>query len=150
MYARRRHRRRYSRRRNPALLRGLPIPNLMDAGVAVAGGVGSKWIAKTVLPQATGWFGPLATLGAGIGLGFVANMLRMRQLARPLVMGATIVAGIDALRMTPIGAQLGEYYFPGGYTPMLGSGGVGALPTPFMAQQNLAEGDYFMAEENLS
>jgi len=124
----------------------------MDAAVGVAGGVGSKWIGRTFFPQATGFWNPLATLGIGIGLGFAANMLRMRQFARPIVMGATIVAGIDALRLTPMGAQLGEYYFPGGYTPTLGGGGVGALPAPFMAASNLGadEGSFFMAEENLS
>ena len=147
----RQHRRRRYRRRNPAILSGLPIPNLMDAVVAVGGGVGSKWIARTVIPQATGWMGPLATFGVGIGLAFAANMLRMRQYAKPIALGATIVAGIDALKMTPIGAQLGEYYFPTGYQPMVGAGGVGALPGPFMAPSNLAEGEgYFMAEDNLS
>ncbi len=155
----RRYTRRRYRRRNPAMpafIRGLLIPDLMQAGVAVGGAVGSKWIARQipVLKDAKGMMAPLATFAAGIGASLLLAILRpTRPLAKSVALGATIMAGIDLLKQTPIGAQLGgDYYLPGVSTPMLGAGGMGNLPTGYINPADLGAGEetFFMAEDNLS
>jgi len=137
------------RRRNPALL-GIRLPNVMnlavDGAVAATGGLAAKWITRQFIPQATGYFGPLAVFGVGLGIGTALGFLKMQQFAKPVILGASVLAAADLIRMTPLGAQLGEYYAPGGYSPVLGE-----LPAPFMSSENLAAGAeaQFQAEENL-
>jgi hypothetical protein len=137
--------RRRSYRRNPALF-GLKVPglpNMMDIGVTVAGGIGSKWLGKTLFPQGAtlipgGWGGPLTTLGVGIAASMVLGMLKMRAFAKPLVAGAATIALLDAIKLTPLGAQLGSYVAPAGDTPVLS--GVGAYPEGF-ADPSLSAGE---------
>jgi len=132
-------RRTYRRRRNPALLRGLKLPNFAEVLTGVAAGVGSKWIGRTVFPQGVamfgGWGGPLTTLGAGLALGFLLPMFGMRRFAQSAVTGAATIAALDAIKLTPLGAQLGSYVAPAGETPVLG-----AYPEGFM-DPSLSQGD---------
>src|SRR6266850_427627 len=141
---RRRHggrRRSYHRRRhhNPALLRGLKLPNFGDVFTTVAGGLGSKFLGRTVFPQGAamfgGWGGALTTLGAGLALGFLLPMIGMRRFAGAAVSGAATIAALDAVKLTPLGAQLGSYVAPAGDTPVLG-----AYPEGFM-DPSLGAGD---------
>lgn len=131
-----RRRRRSYRRRNPALIRGLPIPNLGEVGVGIAGGIGAKWLGKLVFPTATGWMSPATTFGAAVALGLVLNMLKMRQFAKAAVTGGAIIAGIDAMKLTPLGPQLaGAYVAPGNEVPVLG------MFPPGFQDPSLAAGD---------
>jgi len=145
MAARRRttHRRRRStrRRHNPGLgIRGIALPNMETAAAGIAGAVGSKFIVRKFIPQATGWMSPAATFGVAVALGFLLKMAKMGRFASGVVTGGTIMAGIDALKMTPLGPQLaGVYVSPGGSDPVL-SGGVGMFPAGFQ-DPSLASGD---------
>lgn len=120
-------RRSYRRRRNPALfgLRGLNLPDFGQVLTGVAAGVGAKWLGRTVFPQGQtmfgGWGGPLTTLGGGILAGFLLPMFGMRRFASAAVTGAATIAALDALKLTPFGAQLGSYVSPAGDTPVLGA-----------------------------
>jgi hypothetical protein len=142
-------RRRYHRRRrsNPAmrLPGGIEIPNVTDIVGGVAGAVGSKYGAKHIpfVKDATGFMAPLATLGVGLVGALALKMIPVpfaRRLAKPVALGAAIMAGIDLLKLTPIGAQLGGYAIPSGYTPVLSSG-MGDFPSGFVDQSQLGEGD---------
>ncbi len=134
---RRTHRR---RRHNPALIRGLPLPNFTEVGVGIAGGIGAKMLGRLVFPRATGWMSPATTFGAAVALGVVLQMLKMRQFAKAAVTGGTIIAGIDALKLTPLGPQLaGAYVAPGDEVPVL-SGGMGMFPPGFQ-DPSLAAGE---------
>jgi hypothetical protein len=145
MAARRRttHRRRRStrRRHNPGLgIKGFGIPSMEAVGAGIAGAVGSKFIVRKFIPQATGWMSPAATFGVAVGLGFLLKMAKMGRLASGVVTGGAIMAGIDALKLTPLGPQLaGVYVSPGGSDPVL-SGGVGMFPAGFQ-DPSLAAGD---------
>lgn len=149
----RRHFRR--RRHNPGIMRGIALPAMQDALGGVVGAVGAKYVAKTFVKQATGFWQPVATFAVGLGLAFVANMVPVpfvKRLAKPMALGATIIAGIDALHLTPLGATLGSYYVPSGYTPVLSSG-MGDFPAGFATPQ-LSYGDMnqptgFSPEEDL-
>lgn len=145
MAARRRttHRRRRStrRRHNPGLgIRGLGLPNMELAAAGIAGAVGSKFIVRKFIPQATGWMSPAATFGVAVGLGFLLKLVKMGRYSAGVVTGGTIMAGIDALKMTPLGPQLaGVYVSPGGSDPVL-SGGIGMFPPGFQ-DPSLSAGD---------
>lgn len=136
-----RHRRRTYRRRrhNPALIRGLRLPDFGQVLTGVAAGVGSKWLGRTVFPQGAtmfgGWGGPFTTLGAGLALSFLLPMLGMRRFASAAVTGAATIAALDALKLTPFGAQLGVYVAPSGDVPVLG-----AYPDGFQ-DPSLSQGD---------
>jgi len=147
MAARRRttHRRRRAHRRrrhNPGLgIRGFGLPNLETVGAGIAGAVGSKFLVKKFIPQATGWMSPAATFGVAIALGFALKMAKMGRFASGVVTGGAIMAGVDALKMTPLGPQLaGVYVSPGGSDPIL-AGGVGMFPPGFQDPSLAAGGD---------
>lgn len=120
------------RRHNPGLMRGVPLPNFANALTIAGGGIGSKFIGKMIFPQGAamfgGWGGPLTTLGVGIGLGFVAKMMKMGKFAAPIVTGAAVVAAIDAA--TKQFPQLGVYVSPGDVN--VAGSGVGYFPPGFM------------------
>jgi hypothetical protein len=100
-------------------------------GVGIAGGIGAKWLGKLVFPTATGWMSPATTFGASIALGLVLQMLKMRSFAKAAVTGGAIIAGLDALKLTPLGPQLaGAYVAPGNEVPVLGAG-MGMFPPGF-------------------
>lgn len=153
MAARRRttHRRRRStrrRRHNPGLgIRGFGLPNMETAAAGIAGAVGSKFIVKKFFPSITvnkdgtpSFMGPAATFGVAVALGFLLKMVKMGRFASGVVTGGTIMAGIDALKMTPLGPQLaGVYVSPGGSDPVL-SGGIGMFPAGFQ-DPSLSAGD---------
>lgn len=143
--ARRRVHRR--RRHNPALLRGVTMPNFGQVLTAVAGGTAAKIGGKMLFPQGAtmlgGWGGPLTTLGAGIALGFILKAVKMGRYAGSVVSGAATIAAYDALKLTPLAPQLGAYAIPGGYTPVLS--GVGSYP-PGFADPSLSGGDMNAAD----
>lgn len=144
MARRKSHRRRRSHRRrhNPGLVRGLPLPNFGEVGFAIAGGVGSKIVGKMIFPKATGWMSPATTFGAAVALGMAARMFKMGNMAKAIVTGGAIVAGFDALKLTPLAAQLaGVYIAPGSETPVLsaGDGSMGMFPPGFQ-DPSLADG----------
>jgi hypothetical protein len=148
MAARRRttHRRRrtHRRRHNPGLgIRGLGLPNMETAAAGIAGAVGSKYLVKKFLPQATGWMSPAATFGVAVALGFVLKMVKMGRFASGVVTGGAIMAGIDALKLTPLGPQLaGVYVSPAGSDPIL-AGGIGMFPPGFQDPSLAASGNEF-------
>lgn len=110
------------------------------AAAGIVGAVGSKYLSKKLLPQATGWMSPAATFGVAVALGFLLKMVKMGRYATGVVTGGTIMAGIDALKMSPLGPQLaGVYVSPGGSDPVL-SGGIGMFPPGFQ-DPSLASGD---------
>lgn len=114
---------------------------MSDVGVGIAGGIGAKWIGKKVFPTATGWMAPAVTFGAAIALGLALNMLKMGRFARAAVTGGTILAGIDALKLTPLGPQLSGYYTaPGDEVPVLSAGGLGMFPAGFQ-DPSLSQGE---------
>ncbi len=146
-------RRTHRRRHNPALIRGLPIPDLGQVGVGIAGGIGAKWLGRLVFPRATGWMAPATTFGAAVAVGLILGMLRMKQFAKAAVTGGAIVAGIDALKLTPLGPQLaGNYVAPGNEIPVLSGGGIGMFPPGFQ-DPSLAQGEgegFDMSDDFLS
>jgi len=114
---------------------------MADVGVGIAGGIGAKWIGKRFFPTATGWMAPAVTFGAAVALGLALNMLKMGRFAKAAVTGGTILAGIDALKLTPLGPQLaGAYVAPGDEVPVLSAGGLGMFPPGFQ-DPSLSQGD---------
>lgn len=121
------------RRHNPSPFRGLPIPDFMEVGAGIAGGVGSKylsnWLLKDMIAKDTsGFVSPAGTFGGAIALGFILNMLKMGRFAKAVVMGGAIVAGIDVVHK--VAPQLGYYTAPGDMVPVFS--GVGNYPPGFM------------------
>lgn len=109
------------------------LPNFGQVLTGVAGGIGAKVIARTLFPQGAtmlgGWGGPLSTLGAGIAAGFILTMLKQRAIATAVVSGAATIAAYDAVKLTPLAAQIGSYTAPGDMVPVFS--GVGMYPPGF-------------------
>lgn len=140
-----RRRRSHRRRHNPALLRGIPLPNFGDALVGVAGGIGAKSLGQMfardmIAKDTSGFLSPAITFGTAVAIGFLLNMVKMGRFARAAVTGGTIVAGIDVVKkFAPQLGISGYYTAPGEDVPVLSGGGIGMFPAGFQ-DPSLAQG----------
>jgi len=83
-----------------------------------------------IAKDTSGFISPLATLGAGVGIAFVLNMVPgMKQFAKSAALGAGVIAATEAIKI--IAPQIGYYVAPGEVEPVLSGGGVGYFPDGF-------------------